>query len=195
MQRFTWDLLYPNPPADGYDLPISAIYGDTPWTPQGPAVLPGVYTLKLTVEGTSYTQKLNVRIDPRVKTSSIGLRQQFALSIQAYEGIAKARTMTSEARRRIAEMEKSEPTNSALPKLKALVDGQQQRPGTAVDLSDLPLSRLSGAFTQLLDLLQDADVAPSKQAVSAARDLQAALVRSESDFKIEMARSQSLRAK
>nr|MBP9111001.1 hypothetical protein [Pyrinomonadaceae bacterium] len=35
MQRFTWDLLYPEPPADNYDLPISAIYKDTPWTPQG----------------------------------------------------------------------------------------------------------------------------------------------------------------
>ncbi len=45
MQRFTWDLLYPNPPSDGYDLPISAIYKDTPWVPQGPAVMPGQYTV------------------------------------------------------------------------------------------------------------------------------------------------------
>ncbi len=57
MQRFTWDLLYPNPPSDGYDLPISAIVRDTPWTPQGPAVLPGVYNVKLTVNGKTMTQK------------------------------------------------------------------------------------------------------------------------------------------
>ena len=190
MQRFVWDLLYPNPPSDNYDLPISAIYNDTPWTPQGPAVLPGVYILKLTIDGRSYTQKLNVGMDPRVKTSAIGLKQQFDLSMQAYEGIAKAKAMIS----KIAELERSEPSNPALSKLKALLDGPQQRPGTAVAATDLPLSRLAGAFTQLLDLLQDADVAPSKQAVAAARDLQVALSRSDSVFTIEMAKSRLLRA-
>ena len=190
MQRFTWDLLYPNPPADSYDLPISAIYKDTPYVPQGPAVLPGVYTLKLTVEGKGYTQKLNVRIDPRVKTSSVGIKQQFDLSMQAYEGIAKVRTMVS----KITELERSEPSNPALSKLKALLGGPQQRPGTAVAVADLPLSRLAGAFTQLLDLLQDADVAPSKQAIAAARDLQVALSKSDSVFTIEMAKSRSFRA-
>ena len=190
MQRFTWDLLYPNPPADSYDLPISAIYKDTPYVPQGPAVLPGVYTLKLTVEGKGYTQKLNVRIDPRVKTSPVGIKQQFDLSMQAYEGIAKVRTMVS----KITELERSEPSNPALSKLKALLGGPQQRPGTAVAVADLPLSRLAGAFTQLLDLLQDADVAPSKQAIAAARDLQVALSKSDSVFTIEMAKSRSFRA-
>src|SRR5204863_369127 len=29
MQRFVWDLTYPNPPSDRYDLPISAIVHDT----------------------------------------------------------------------------------------------------------------------------------------------------------------------
>ncbi|MEP6789614.1 MAG: glycoside hydrolase, partial [Acidobacteriota bacterium] len=110
MQRFTWDLLYPNPPSDNYDLPISAIYKDTPWTPQGPAVLPGVYTLKLTVDGKSITQKLTVRIDPRVTTSTAGLKQQFDLSIQAYEGILRAKTLTAEVAKRIADLEKSQPT-------------------------------------------------------------------------------------
>ncbi len=51
MQRFTWDLLYPNPPSDRYDLPISAVVHDTPFVPQGPAVLPGNYTIKLDSTG------------------------------------------------------------------------------------------------------------------------------------------------
>ncbi len=194
MQRFVWDLLYPNPPSDNYDLPISAIYTDTPFTPQGPAVLPGKYAVKLTtVSGITYTtweRPLVVRIDPRVKTSTLGLKQQFDLSIQAYEGIAKARTMVS----RIVEMERSEPSNPALSKLKDLLDGPPQRPGTSVAAADLPLSRLAGAFTQLLDLLQDADVAPSKQAVAAARDLQVALSKIDLVFTMEMAKSRSLRA-
>jgi photosystem II stability/assembly factor-like uncharacterized protein len=179
MQRFVWDLLYPNPPADNYDLPISAIYRDTPWAPQGPAVLPGVYTIKLTVDGKTYTQKLNVRIDPRVKTSPIGLRQQFDLSMEAYEGISKARAMTTDVRKRIADLEKSQPTSPDVAKLKTLVDGPQARPGTTVEIANLPLGRIAGSYTQILDLLQDADVAPSTQALAAARDLKIAFAKNE----------------
>jgi photosystem II stability/assembly factor-like uncharacterized protein len=179
MQRFVWDLLYPNPSADNYDLPISAIYRDTPWAPLGPAVLPGIYTVKLTIDGKSSTQKLNVRIDPRVKTSPIGLKQQFDLSMEAYEGVSKARTMTSEVRKRIADLEKSQPTSPDIAKLKTLVDGPQARPGTPIEPQNFPLGRIAGSYTQLLDLLQDADVAPSTQAVAAARDLKVALAKNE----------------
>ena len=183
MQRFVWDLLYPNPPADQYDLPISAIYADTPWTPQGPAVLPGVYALKLTVDGKSYTQRLTVRMDPRVKTSPLGLKEQFDLSMQAYDGIAKARTLADQTRKLIADLEKSSPNSPSVVKLKAILNGENPRPGTPVMIAEMPLSRMPGAFTQLLDLLQDADVAPSTQAVSAARDLQRALLRVEAQLK------------
>ncbi len=181
MQRFVWDLLYPNPPSDRYDLPISAIYKDTPFVPQGPAVLPGVYTLKLTVNGQAYTQKLNVRIDPRVTTSAAGLKEQFDLSLQAYDGIIRARNLTEEVNKRIAELEKSQPTSPELAKLKAMVGGGQQRGvgGAAIAVADFPLGRLAGAFTQLMDLLQDADVTPSSQAVAAAKDLQTAMAKAE----------------
>jgi photosystem II stability/assembly factor-like uncharacterized protein len=184
MQRFVWDLLYPNPPSDNYDLPISAIYRDTPFVPLGPAVMPGVYTLKLTVDGKTLTQKLNVRIDPRVTTSPAGLKQQFDLSLQAYDGISRARNLAAEIGKRIAELERIQPASPALSKLKALSGGGQQRggggqAGAALAIADFPLGRLAGAFTQLLDLLQDADVAPSTQAVAAARDLQTALDKAE----------------
>jgi len=176
MQRFTWDLLYPEPPSDNYDLPISAIYRDTPWTPQGPAVMPGVYTLKLTVDGKSFTQKLNVRIDPRITTSAAGLKQQFDLSLQAYEGIKVTREMTATVRKRIADLERSQPTNASIAKLKQLLDGSAP-PGTPVAVADMPLSRLARAFTQLLDLVTDADVAPSTPALASSRALQAALAK------------------
>ena len=179
MQRFTWDLLYPNPPSDNYDLPISAIYKDTPFTPQGPAVLPGTYTVKLTANGVTRDQLLVVRIDPRVKTSTLGLRQQFDLSMQAYNGITRARELADAVRKHIEDLEKSASQSAELAKLKRLLNGENQRPGTAVTLVNLPLGSLAGTFTQLLDLLQDADVTPSTQAISAARDLQIALRKAE----------------
>mgnify|MGYP001160635345 FL=1 len=186
MQRFTWDLLYPNPPSDSYDLPISAIYKDTPWVPQGPAVLPGVYTVKLTVDGRTFAQKLTVRIDPRVKTSAIGLKQQFDLSMLAYAGIAEVSQMTSAVAKFSADIARlrnlagvTDTQKARLDlieqKIKLLTDGPKRKPGESVTVAELPLSRLGGAFTQLLDLLQDADVAPSTQASAASNDLRAAL--------------------
>ena len=179
MQRFVWDLLYPNPPSDRYDLPISAIYRDTPWVPHGPAVLPGVYNLKLTVDGTTYTQKLTVRMDPRVKTSAAGLNQQFQLSMQAYRNQQRANEMTDALARWNADPSKKAPLQQMEAKIKLLADGPVRKPGEAVPISEMPLGRLEGAFGQLVDLLQDADVAPSAQAVSAARELQTALDRAE----------------
>ncbi|MBK7803029.1 MAG: glycoside hydrolase [Chloracidobacterium sp.] len=177
MQRFTWDLLYPNPSANSYDLPISAIYKDTPWVPQGPAVLPGVYNVSLTVDGRKVTQKLTVRIDPRVKTSAIGLKQQFDLSIEAYQGIGRSQRLVQRIQREIALLEQANPSSPKIVNLKLLLNGSPPKPGTSPEIADLPLNRLAGAFTQLLDLLQDADVAPSTQAVKAARDLQLALTK------------------
>ena len=177
MQRFTWDLLYPNPSANSYDLPISAIYKDTPWVPQGPAVLPGVYNVSLTVDGRKVTQKLTVRIDPRVKTSAIGLKQQFDLSIEAYQGIGRSQRLVQRIEREIALLEQANPSSPKIVNLKLLLNGALPKPGTSPEIANLPLNRLAGAFTQLLDLLQDADVAPSTQAVKAARDLQLALTK------------------
>ncbi|CAN5487865.1 hypothetical protein BH10ACI3_BH10ACI3_15000 [soil metagenome] len=179
MQRFAWDMLFPNPPSDGYDLPISAIYKDTPWSPIGPAVMPGQYMVTLKVDGKSFNQSLTVRMDPRVTTPPTGLLAQYTLSMQTYLGITRARDLTAEIRKQIADLEKSEPSNPAIAKLKLLVDGSPQKPGTTVVVADLPLSRLAGAFTQMLDLLQDADVSPSTQATATAKDLQSALARAE----------------
>jgi len=193
MQRFVWDLKYPNPPTDQYDLPISAIVHDTPWVPEGPTVLPGVYNLKLTVDGKTYSQKLTVRMDPRVKTAVVGLKQQFDLSIRAYNAQSKAAEMMeavsalqkSNAARRTQNIDAAEKArlDAVDAKVKLLLSGPQRKPGEATPLSELPLSRLSGSFLQVLDLLQDADVAPSTQAVAGLRDLEAALAKAEGQWK------------
>ena len=193
MQRFVWDLLYPNPPADNYDLPISAIYKDTPFTPQGPAVMPGVYTVRLTANGKTLTQKLTVRIDPRVKTPTLGLLQQFNFSKQAYDGISRVAAMSESVKKftaDIADLRKLANTDAQKArldmidaKIKLMMSGPQPRPGESTPVAEFPLSRLGGAFTQLLDLLQDADVAPSSQAVAASNDLQRALAKAEASWK------------
>jgi hypothetical protein len=188
MQRFTWDLMYPNPPADEYDLPISAIYKDTPLVPQGPAVLPGKYTVKLIANGKTLTQTLTVRMDPRVTTSAAGLNQQFALSMKAYNGMAESRKIIGEVtglREGLEYARKNATGNTSLiadineldQKLGLLLDGPKAKPGALTVVTDLNLKRLPDAFNGLLGVFQDADVAPSTQAVSASSYLQTALSR------------------
>jgi photosystem II stability/assembly factor-like uncharacterized protein len=67
MHRFVWDL-HAAPVAGarrrGGEYPISAIYRDTPGA-QGEWMPPGVYTVKLTVDGRTYTRQLTVLPDPR----------------------------------------------------------------------------------------------------------------------------------
>jgi photosystem II stability/assembly factor-like uncharacterized protein len=82
MHRFVWDLHYPDPPAVRHEYPISAIYGDTPRSPQGPMALPGEYTVRLIAGGKTLTQPLSIRMDPRVKTPVAGLKTQFDLSMK-----------------------------------------------------------------------------------------------------------------
>jgi photosystem II stability/assembly factor-like uncharacterized protein len=80
MHRFVWDLREPAPRAFDQDLPISAMPHDTPRIPEGPLVLPGHYTVRLTVAGNTLSQPLNLVMDPRVTISRASLAAQFALA-------------------------------------------------------------------------------------------------------------------
>jgi hypothetical protein len=64
------------------EYPMSAVNRDTPPSPTSPWVVPGEYTVVLTVGGKSYTQPLTVKMDPRVKMSRAELEEQLTLSQQ-----------------------------------------------------------------------------------------------------------------
>jgi photosystem II stability/assembly factor-like uncharacterized protein len=77
MHRWIWDLHYAAPLSTRHDYPISAVPHDTPRYPLGPTVLPGPYTIRLTADGKTTTAPLIVRMDPRVKTPTLGLHKKF----------------------------------------------------------------------------------------------------------------------
>ena len=62
MNRFAWDFRY-DPPVQ---IP-GAFYAGEP--PRGPLVIPGTYQVKLTVQGKSQTEPLEVKLDPRLQSS------------------------------------------------------------------------------------------------------------------------------
>ena len=67
MHRFIWDMHYaPEGGGGGRGGPgMAAIVHDTPVGPQGPWAEAGIYTVRLTVDGRSYTEKLTLLPDPR----------------------------------------------------------------------------------------------------------------------------------
>jgi photosystem II stability/assembly factor-like uncharacterized protein len=92
--RVNWDLQYDDPPAFQHDLEnqMNMVAGGTTAGPHGPQVIPGIYTLKLTVDGQTYTRQVTVMNDPRVGESPklmADLHVQNQLTILAYHGMQK----------------------------------------------------------------------------------------------------------
>ena len=87
--RFLWDMKYAplNVPAA---YPISAIIHNTTPDATAPWVMPGTYTIKLTVNGQTQEQPITIAMDPRVKTGITQWQRQHDLSMICYEGRKKS---------------------------------------------------------------------------------------------------------
>ena len=186
MHRFVWDLHYPPPESVTREYPISAIYHDTPLYPLGPIILPGKYTVKLTASGASFTQALIIKMDPRVKTTAEGLRQQFELENKIaeamhrdYEALQQVRTLRSQ----LKELKKSAtqgPTADALSALeKKAGDLEGDEGGYGARFLSTPegrtLARLNAGLYNLLQNVDSGDAAPTTQAIATFADVQEAL--------------------
>jgi photosystem II stability/assembly factor-like uncharacterized protein len=93
MHRWVWDLHYTAPDSPRHEYPIAAIPADTPRYPLGPTAVPGSYTVRLTVDGKTYSAPLKVKMDPRVQTSSTSLDRKFQLEMR----LASLLSQTSKA--------------------------------------------------------------------------------------------------
>ncbi len=93
MHRFTWDVHY-QPLAGGGGgrggLPIAAAPYNTVPAPTAPWVNPGTYTVRLTVNGKTYSQPITVKQDPRVKTPAVAMQRVYSLTKAAYTGAVDA---------------------------------------------------------------------------------------------------------
>ena len=92
LNRVNWNLLYDDPPALRHDLEnqMNMVEGSTTPGPHGPQVIPGVYTLKLTVDGKVFTSDVTVMNDPRVGESPAlmdALRTQNKLTLLSVQGM------------------------------------------------------------------------------------------------------------
>ena len=85
-----WDLRYDAPPVFSHSFEINATPGFTPASPEGLLAAPGTYTIKLTVDGTSYSEKAVVTNDPRSSATATAVKAQVALLRKVNSGISTA---------------------------------------------------------------------------------------------------------
>jgi photosystem II stability/assembly factor-like uncharacterized protein len=95
LNRINWNLYYDDPPALRHDLEnqMNMTEGSTTPGPHGPQVIPGVYTLKLIVNGNVYTSAVTVVNDPRVGQSPelmAALRTQNRLTLLSVQGMKQS---------------------------------------------------------------------------------------------------------
>ena len=95
LNRVNWNLHYDDPPALRHDLENRDEHDARSTTPgpHGPQVIPGVYTLKLTVDGQVYTRNVTVINDPRVGQSPelmAALRTQNRLTLLSVQGMKQS---------------------------------------------------------------------------------------------------------
>jgi photosystem II stability/assembly factor-like uncharacterized protein len=179
MHRFLWDVRYPTP-AVSQSYPIAAAPHNTVKEPRGPWALPGRYRIRLTVDGRSTAEPLELRLDPRVKSPAAALQQQFQLGralAAALDRAAAARTAIRQLRAAIGDRKTKVPALAtdldSLERSVAALDGEP--PAGRSRTRSATLGALASDLQQVYDAVEDVDRAPTTEVAGQARDRIAAL--------------------
>jgi hypothetical protein len=187
--RFVWDLRYRTPQWLFHEYSMAAVTGETPVAPRGPLVLPGEYEVRLTIDGKTYRQPLEVKEDPRVSTSSPDLARQLQLELQITDAVAKdmgAYNEISALRKQLEQMHKQTSAKPRMAKLAGAATALDSRLATLAGSSPIPggtatLATVNGTLAALLNAVESADTAPTAQSYAlfeeTERSLQALLAR------------------
>jgi len=183
LNRFVWDLRYPDPEQllytyygihvnyFEYTLADHAIPHNTPWhEPQGPMVLPGQYELRLTVNGKTYRRPITVKLDPRLHFSveelgrQLDLARKIASGMDAtYESYNQVEQLRSELGERIAALK--EKPGDALSAAQAL-EGKARELGDGA-ARPAGLGPMNRDLTRLLIAVDQADAPPAGEIIAA----------------------------
>jgi photosystem II stability/assembly factor-like uncharacterized protein len=177
MHRLVWDLRYPDPQAvhvqTPYNYPMGAIVGETPLPPLGPMVLPGTYEVRLTVEGQTFRQPLEVKMDPRVNFARYELESSLNLELKISSTLGRnfaAYQQVKDLRARLAEFAK-QPANRAATAAAQLDSKAEALEGKSVYILDTPKGgsfiTVNDSLVSLIGLVDGADFAPSSESFAA----------------------------
>jgi hypothetical protein len=171
MHRWVWDLRSKTPTSTRYGYPISAVPYRTPLNPQGPLVVPGTYTVKLTVDGKSETEPVTVKMDPRVHMTQDELVALHSAQMAMSDALTSAAQADLDAH--AVEEQLNAPGNADLAAqvgqykdaLDKVLKGDpaQHRPG---------VDEVSGETGQVYGELEGADAVPTEALLQAAQHVE-----------------------
>ena len=181
--RFTWDMHTQPlnmPPA----YAIAAIFGQTAPNPTSPWVMPGAYTVKLTVDGKSYAQPLVIKMDPRVKTSVIELKKQYDLSDKCYQELKQLIEESDKLISLQTQVEKLLPNASAqlATSLKNMDTGVLNLQNGSPEEKGQNPKALRNTLFSLLNLMQESDMPVTTQVSQAVTKADASFILLNSKF-------------
>ncbi len=178
MHRFVWDLRYPDPQAvhvqTPYNYPIAAIAGETPLPPQGPLVLPGKYEVRMTVDGQTYRQPIEVKMDPRVNYARHQLESALNLELKISAALGRnfaAYQQVKDLRSRLAEFARQPGGDAAAAAATQLDSTVAALQGESVSILDTPtgnsFTMVNDSLVSLIGLVDGADFGPSAESFAA----------------------------
>jgi hypothetical protein len=187
MHRFMWDLHYRPVPGVPPQYPIAAVYRNTAPGPTSPWAMPGDYTVVFTVNGKEHDQTLHLVMDPRVRTSTTDLTKQFDASMEMYrdwltlnaisEDARKIRGQMTELRAKITDATLKSHVDALAEKIQNVAGaggggfGGGGGGGAGGGGSRVTAASVMGRARTLFGLIEEADVAPTTQIMSAVPDV------------------------
>jgi photosystem II stability/assembly factor-like uncharacterized protein len=174
MHRWIWDLRTTAPTAAHCDYPIAAVPYRTPLAPQGPLVVPGTYTVRLTVDGKSESASIAVKMDPRVHMSQADLQALHAAQTTmagSLDAVAKADLEAHSVMEQMNAVQDKTIVTQLAPftaALKTILDGI--KPDAAKRLPGM--DEVTAESTQVYGELEQADANPTGALLGAAAHVQ-----------------------
>jgi photosystem II stability/assembly factor-like uncharacterized protein len=152
VHRFVWNFTWSSSGGPGVDE--ESEYRN----PRGPKVVPGIYTIRLTVDGKPQTQLLRVVMDPRSPATPETLRQQLQLGQQVFAGTLDARRALAEIvslQKQLADLQQKVGEKDSAIK-SALVDAQTEVAKILKKPETVPgqTGGLQEAFTEMASALR-----------------------------------------
>jgi photosystem II stability/assembly factor-like uncharacterized protein len=170
LNRFVWDMRY----ADASRFPNLIMWaGDT----RGPLAVPGMYQVKLTVDGKTMTESFEIRKDPRVATPAADFAKQFELLTKIRDKLTEthdAITQIRDVRKQVEELSKRageqpegrrivEAARALNAKMTAIEEElYQTKNQSSQDPLNFPI-RLNNKLAALGGVVSSADAAPTDQ--------------------------------
>ncbi|MBV8895554.1 MAG: hypothetical protein JO051_03505 [Acidobacteriaceae bacterium] len=181
LNSFDWDLRYP----DATSFPGMILWAGNV---RGPMLVPGAYTVRLTVDGKTQTQKFEVRKDPRLETTpqeftaqletAMQMRDKLTQTNQAIIQIRDVRKQIDELTARLRESNDSAKAKTVLDRAhslsKELTDIEEALYQTKSKASEDPLNfpvKLNNKLAALLTAVEEADTQPTASQQQVYEDL------------------------